>query len=75
MEGGFDLDSKRFNIQEKNTLVVLPSWTELALDDPSLPFQVQMSAAGIIAATSAAKQEELAAANATWDGEKRVISK
>ena len=38
-------------------------------------FQVQVSAAAILAADSAAKQEELAALNAVWDGEKRVISK
>ncbi|ELT92166.1 hypothetical protein CAPTEDRAFT_182887 [Capitella teleta] len=75
VDGGFDLDSKKFDVQEQNTLVQLPSWTEYALDEPSIPFQVQMSAAGIVAAPSVAKQEELAAANASWDGEKRVISK
>ena len=38
-------------------------------------FQMQISAASIIAADSAAKQEEAAALAGTWDGEKRVISK
>ena len=37
--------------------------------------QVQVSAASLIAADSAARAEELAALAGTWDGEKRIISK
>ena len=37
--------------------------------------QVQVSAATLIAADSAARADELAALAGTWDGEKRVISK
>ena len=36
---------------------------------------MQISAAAIIAADSAARQAELAAMAGTWDGEARVISK
>ena len=35
----------------------------------------QISVAAILAAESAAQQEELAALAGTWDGEKRIISK
>ena len=45
------------------------------LTDVLILLQVQVSAATLIAADSAARAEELAALAGTWDGEKRVISK
>ena len=75
IEGGFDTDEPKYEVEEQNSIMVLPDWQVIQLDDPSLPPEVQVSAAAILGAESAGRQEELAALAGTWDGEKRVISK
>ena len=40
VEGGFDLQNKKYDIQESYTIVVLPDWTVLQLSDPDIPPQV-----------------------------------
>lgn len=75
VEGGFEIDETRFKFEEFYTIVVLPEWTMIPIDAPDLPAEVVISSQAIIAADSAAKQEEAAALAGTWDGEKRIISK
>lgn len=43
VEGGFDTDEPKYDIEEQNTVVVLPEWKVLQLDDPTLPPQVMLS--------------------------------
>ena len=43
VEGGFDLDEKRYEFEEHNQIVVLPDWTEIPLTDPAIPAEVQQS--------------------------------
>lgn len=40
MEGGFDLDDNKFELDEQNCIVVLPEWTEISVSDPQLPGEV-----------------------------------
>lgn len=40
MEGGFKVDEKQYDIQERNCIVVLPEWKEISLNDPDLPVEV-----------------------------------
>ncbi|KAK2193829.1 hypothetical protein NP493_5g12009 [Ridgeia piscesae] len=75
VEGGFNLDENKYEVEEVNTIIVMPSWKDIPLTDSELPVEVQISAAAIIATNSAAHQEELQALSGAWDGEKRVISR
>ena len=77
VEGGFnpDAEKNRFELEEINTLVVMPGFIEVSLLDPELPQEVQMSVAGILAGESAEKRQEIEAAADSWDGEKRMVSK
>ena len=69
------MDAPRYEFEEHNSIVVLPEWQVISLADPEVPDVVQISAASILAADSAAKADEAAALAGTWDGEKRIISK
>lgn len=75
VEGGFNPDEKKFEFEEHNSIVVLPSWTVIPLTDPSIPDMVQVAVAAILGAEDAWKLEEAAAMAGTWDGEKRIVSK
>ncbi|CAH1772608.1 unnamed protein product [Owenia fusiformis] len=75
VEGGFDVDDKKYTVEEVNSIVVLPEWTVIPLPTTDIPMMAQLSSAAIIAAESAAKAEEAAAMADTWEGEKRVISR
>lgn len=72
VEGGFQ-DTKKFNYEEHEQIVVLPEGAVFNLDDPKLPEQVRRSADGVNKAESAFKTEELNATAGTWDGEVRQV--
>ena len=40
MEGGFDVGAANFEFEEQNTIVVLPEWTEISLDNSEIPQEV-----------------------------------
>ena len=40
VEGGFDVDDKKYEFEEINTIVVLPEWAEFPASDTSLPGEV-----------------------------------
>ena len=40
VEGGFDTDEKKYEVEEINSVVVLPDWTEITLPNPDLPGEV-----------------------------------
>jgi len=76
LEGGFSLDSAvKYEIEERNKLVVFPGHVEVPLPCTDLPMQVERSIQGILSAQSASHLEELAALESTWDGEARRVSK
>lgn len=76
LEGGFSLENPvKYEIEEKNGLVIFPGPVEFPLPYPDLPLQVDSSIQGIIAAQSAGRLEELSALSSTWDGEARLVSK
>jgi len=76
LEGGFSLESAvKYEIEDKNRLVVFPGPAELALPCADLPMQVESSIQGILSAQSAGYLEELSALESTWDGEARRVSK
>ena len=40
VEGGFETDEKKYEVEEINSIVVLPEWTEITLPNPDLPGEV-----------------------------------
>ena len=40
IEGGFNLDEHNYEVEETNTIVVMPSWKDIPLTDPELPVEV-----------------------------------
>eukprot|EP00088_Acartia_fossae_P049859 TRINITY_DN5528_c0_g1_i1.p1 TRINITY_DN5528_c0_g1~~TRINITY_DN5528_c0_g1_i1.p1 ORF type:complete len:817 (-),score=299.72 TRINITY_DN5528_c0_g1_i1:195-2645(-) len=74
VEGGFSTDDKTEWI-ETSRLVVLPSREEIELNNPDLPMQVSLAAAGVLTSVSATRQAQVDAASGTWDGEALVVSK
>ncbi len=40
VEGGFDLGEAKYEIEEVNTITVLPDWTEIPLNSSELPGEV-----------------------------------
>ena len=40
IEGGFSLDEHSYEVEETNTIVVMPSWKDIPLTDPELPIEV-----------------------------------
>jgi len=74
MEGGFNTDNKDC-WDETSKLVVYPSMESIELNNPDLPLQVNLSAAGVLTAVSATRQAQVDAASGTWDGEVLVVSK
>ncbi|XP_067144900.1 ubiquitin carboxyl-terminal hydrolase 5 [Centruroides vittatus] len=75
IEGGFDLNEKKYEFEEFYSVVVLPDFVQIPFPCEDLPEQVQLSINTILASDSAAKIEEAQALSGTWDGEKRKISK
>ncbi|GAB6019409.1 Ubiquitin carboxyl-terminal hydrolase 13 [Chamberlinius hualienensis] len=76
VEGGFDFESqKKYEYEEVNSIVLLPSFTVISLPNTELPEEVQACVSGILAADSATKLAEVEALAGTWDGEKRKISR
>ena len=78
VEGGFnpDANADKYEIEEVNKLVVLPSFQEVSLDCINdLPLVVNSSVEAILAAESAERRSDIDALEGTWDGEKRFISK
>ena len=41
VEGGFDLDDRKYEIEEINSIVVMPDWTEIPLPNSDLPAEVR----------------------------------
>ncbi len=41
MEGGFDVGVANYEFEEHNSIVVLPEWKEIPLDDPEIPPEVR----------------------------------
>lgn len=76
LEGGFNPDdSNKYSYDETHTIVVLPDFTKIPLNNSDLPLIVTQSVEGILAASSAARVDELQALAGTWDGEKRIVSR
>ncbi|KAJ7379748.1 Ubiquitin carboxyl-terminal hydrolase 5 [Desmophyllum pertusum] len=74
VEGGFDMEKTKVEYDEFNSLSVLGTGGDplvIPLPNADLPLQVQLSIAGVIAADTSAYKDQVA----SWDGEKRVISK
>ncbi|XP_072175278.1 ubiquitin carboxyl-terminal hydrolase 5-like [Diadema setosum] len=70
--GGFDVeDENQYEYEEHNSVVILPEFTTFPLPNAELPLQVQLSVAGILAANSASKTEQIQA----WEGDAKIISK
>ncbi|KAL3861427.1 hypothetical protein ACJMK2_007461 [Sinanodonta woodiana] len=75
VEGGFQVDDKKFEFVEDNSIVVLPAWTNIKLNDAEIPDMVQLSVKCILAAEDAWKAEEAAALAGTWEGEQKQVSR
>ena len=78
VEGGFQTNKPQFTYEDVNTIVVMPGFVEISLDQMNqmdLPEVVVMSLTGILSADSASRQAELEAMKNTWEGEKRLVSK
>jgi len=79
VEGGFDLNATQFYFEHEYALFVYPEdqLLKINLENPSqeLTSSIQNSINSIIKAESYTYKEELASQAASWDGEKRFISK
>ncbi|XP_076451842.1 ubiquitin carboxyl-terminal hydrolase 5-like [Babylonia areolata] len=75
VEGGFQVEDKKFVFEEELRIVMLPDWQDIQLPNIDLPEVVQLSVTMIMSAEDAAKQEEAAAMAGTWEGEKLIVSK
>lgn len=78
VEGGFQTNQQQFKYEEINTIVLMPGFVKIPLDQLNqmdLPEVVVMSITGILSADSASRQAELEAMKNTWEGEKRIVSK
>lgn len=74
VEGGFDVENSKVEYEEFNSLSVLGTGGDplvIPLPNAELPLQVQLAIAGVIAADTSAYKDQVA----SWDGEKRVVSK
>lgn len=74
VEGGFDVEKPKIEYDEFNSIAVLGTGGDplvIPLPNGDLPLQVQLSIAGVITADTASYKEQVA----SWDGEKRLISK
>jgi len=40
VEGGFNLDENKYEVEEVNTIIVMPSWKDIPLTDSELPVEV-----------------------------------
>jgi len=74
VDGGFNTADKTEWV-ETSHLVVLPSRETIELNNPDLPIQVSLSAAGVLTSLSATRQAQVDAAAGTWDGEVLMVSK
>jgi ubiquitin carboxyl-terminal hydrolase 5/13 len=74
VDGGFNTDDKTEWV-ETSHIVVLPSRETIELNNPDLPMQVSLAAAGILTSVSATRQAQVDAASGTWDGEVLAVSK
>jgi len=74
VEGGFDLDTKKYTYEDKNTIVLLPGFHTFKIDE-KLPTMISMCATEILKAESAVTKRELEEAANSWEGEQLVNSK
>jgi len=74
VEGGFDIDTKKFEYEDRNCIVLLPGFQQFRIDD-KLPTMISMCANAIIQAESAVRKRELEEAAGSWEGEQLVNSK
>lgn len=74
VEGGFDVDTKKYEYEDDNHVVLLPGFQKFKIDG-NLPTMISLCADAIIKAESASKKRELEEAAGTWDGEQLVVSK
>ncbi|KAL8584111.1 hypothetical protein ACOMHN_011726 [Nucella lapillus] len=75
VEGGFQVEDKKYVFEEQLGVVMLPGLMEVPLPNIDLPEVVQLSVTMIMSAEDATKREEAAAMAGTWEGEKLVVSK
>lgn len=73
--GGFNPNEKKYDVEEKVSVVAMPDFVTVNLDDPALPVTVVTAARAILKAESAVRKDELESAAGTWDGEKVEVSK
>ncbi|KAL5491044.1 hypothetical protein EMCRGX_G016259 [Ephydatia muelleri] len=71
VDGGFDGGVKKVEYEETYSLVILPEFATIPLPNAQLPQNIQDSVAGILAVSSASKQEAIA----TWEGDKKSVSR
>lgn len=79
VEGGFDLSAAQFYFETEYFVYVHPEKVEMALnpqgDAADLDDRVRRSVQSVIKAESQLLKEELASQAASWDGEKRFVTK
>jgi ubiquitin carboxyl-terminal hydrolase 5/13 len=80
IEGGFDINEKQFVFEHEYALFVYPEQSEIKLDERNLNEhvlneRVRKSIESIIKSESITQKEDLASQAASWDGEKRIVSK
>lgn len=79
VEGGFDLSEKQFYFDSEHWLYVHPDGVEVQLsadgDAQGLDERIRKSVQSVLRAESQALKEELANQAASWDGEKRFVTK
>ncbi|XP_068753403.1 ubiquitin carboxyl-terminal hydrolase 5-like isoform X1 [Montipora capricornis] len=74
VEGGFDVDQTKVEYDEFSSLTVFGTDGDplvIPLPNADIPLQVQLSIAGVLTADAAAYKDQVA----SWDGEKRAVSK
>lgn len=78
VDGGFDLNEKQYYFDHDFYVYVYPENKEIKYDETTkaeLPKKIRDSVESIIKAESVNLKEDTASALASWDGEKRFISK
>ncbi|XP_054724568.1 ubiquitin carboxyl-terminal hydrolase 5-like [Uloborus diversus] len=75
LEGGFDVCGKKYEYEDKNSLVLLPAFNVISLPCESLAEIILLSISAILEHDAASKQEEADAMAGTWDGMQREVTK
>lgn len=75
LEGGFNVNAKKYEFEEHNSIVLLPDFNVIPLPCTDLPDSIQFSISCVLEADAASLREEAEAMAGTWDGMQRDITK